>query len=230
MKATTIVRHCLLSATAMSAGLVGQAALASVFITEFMYRGLNDTNHEFIEFTNLGATAVDFTGWRYDDDSANPAAGFDLSGFGLVSSGESVIITEMSANAFRDAWGLSSEVKILGGYGNNLGRADEINLFDGAGNLVDRLTYGDQAIPGTIRTDARGGSPIDFYALGANDISRWRLAQVGDDMGSYMSALGEVGNPGTTPFAPVPLPAAAWLLISGLVGVAGISRRQSVAA
>ncbi|HKU15430.1 MAG TPA: lamin tail domain-containing protein [Steroidobacteraceae bacterium] len=222
MTIRSIVRRALLPAATLAVALAAQSASADVYITEFMYRGLGDAPHEFIEFTNLGASAVDFSGWSFDDDSRQPGV-FDLSSFGLVGSGESVIITEMSADAFRDAWGLSADVKVLGGYTNNLGRADEINLFNGS-QLVDRLNYGDQIFPGSPRTDARSASAADFFALGANDINSWQLASNGDSHGSYTSLLGEVGNPGSTPFAPVPLPAAAWLLLSGLGGLAGVSR------
>ncbi|MBX3362942.1 MAG: lamin tail domain-containing protein [Phycisphaeraceae bacterium] len=106
----------------------GAAAIASadIRITEWMYDG---TGGEFVELTNVGAAPIDLTGWSYDDDSRLPGV-FDLSGFGTVAPGESVIFTEVSADAFRTNWGLSASVKVLGGYTNNLGRADEINIYD----------------------------------------------------------------------------------------------------
>ncbi len=67
-------------------------ASAQVYITEWMYNGNGGTG-EYIEFTNLGATAVDFSGWSFDDDSRN-AGTVSLSAFGLVNPGESVILTE----------------------------------------------------------------------------------------------------------------------------------------
>ena len=39
-------------------------AQAQVQITEWLYN-----TSEFIEFTNLGKTAVSFAGWSFDDDS-----------------------------------------------------------------------------------------------------------------------------------------------------------------
>jgi hypothetical protein len=35
---------------------------------------------------------------------------------------------------------------------------DEINIYDTSISLVDRLTYGDENIPGSIRTDVQSGS------------------------------------------------------------------------
>jgi hypothetical protein len=93
--------------------------------------------------------------------------------------------------------------------------------------LVDRLAYGDQNIPGTIRTQTRSGHAVNQAALGANDATQWVLSSVGDIEGSY-SVGGIIASPGHTSFAPaVPVPAAAWLFGSALVGIAGLSRRKA---
>ncbi len=200
-------------------------ASPAVSITEWMYSG---SGGEFIEFTNTSNTSIDFTGWSYDDDSRT-AGVFDLSGFGTVAAGESVVITESSAAAFRAAWNLASSVKVLGGYTNNIGRADEINLYDSGANPVDTLAYDDKNIAGTIRTQGASGNPISLDALGANNSALWKLATIGDEYGSNASTNGDIGNPGINPFAasPVPVPGAAWLLGSALVSLAGLRRRQA---
>ena len=55
--------------------------------------------------------------------------------------GESVIGTEADAASFRTYWNLPASVKVIGyGSKDNLGRSDEINVYDGANALVDRLT------------------------------------------------------------------------------------------
>ncbi len=206
----------LLAAVVLSAGLVN-AASANVYITEWMYSG-----DEFIEFTNLGAGAVDFTGWSYDDDSRT-AGTVSLSSFGTVAAGESVILSESAAADFRAAWGLSASVKVIGGNSVNLGRNDEINLYDEAGDLVDRLTYGDQSFVGTIRTQNASGIPASLAALGANSVSQWQLSVAGDAAGSYLSTSGYIANPGV---APVPEPESFAMLLAGLGLLGCIARRR----
>lgn len=204
-------------------------AMAQVQITEWMYSG---NSGEYVEFTNLGNSAVNFSGWVYDDDSRFStvvAGGFSLSALGLVQPGESVLITESDATVFRTNWHLPSSVKVLGGYTNNLGRADEINLFDGSGVLVDRLTYGDTVLPGTIRTQTAGGTPVSLAALTSQTVQagQWVLSATTDVYGSTAANTGDVGNPGLFTLAPVPEPETYALMLAGLGLIGAIARRRS---
>lgn len=165
--------------------------LPTIRITEYAYQGANG---EFIEFTNVGAHPVDMSGWSYDDDS-RIAGTVPLSGFGIVQAGESVILAEVSASAFRTAWNLCENVKVIGNLTTNLGRNDEINLYDSEGNLHDRLTYGDQTFPGSIRTQNISGW-VNDAGLGNNDAYAWTLSSIGDIEDSYTSTGGDIGNPG----------------------------------
>lgn len=159
-------------------------------ITEYMYDGVDG---EFIEFTNVGAVPINMTGWSFDDADRVPGA-VNLSAFGTVKPGESVILTQSTAAAFRTSWNLCSNVKVIGGNTNNLGRADEINLYDGSNNLIDRFTYNDQTLGGPRTQNASGW--VSAAGLGNNIATQWSLSIVADAEGSYAAAGGNIGNPG----------------------------------
>ena len=225
--------------------LIGAAMLASGFpqgasavpvtgikITEWMYNSnaaSTTTGGEFVELTNFGSSPINMSGWSFDDNSRAPGSE-SLSAFGTIGVGQSVILTEMSAANFRSVWGLASSVKIVGGITNNLGRSDEINIYDASNALVDQLTYNDQG-SGTVkgpRTSGASAVPQSLAYVGANDASHWVLSSVGDVNGSWKTAAGDIGNPGYSSLAPVPEPGTYAMLLAGL-GLVGFAarRRQS---
>lgn len=183
-------------------------------ITEWMYNG---TDGEFIEFTNVGGSAIDMTGWSFDDNSRT-AGSFSLSGFGMVAAGNSVILCEPTAATFIASWGLSG-VSVIGENTNNLGRTDEINLYNAGNGLVDRLTYDDTTGLGPRTNNVSGNIPL--AALGTNNANAVVLSTLGDGFGSHAGTTGNVANPGV--YAPVPEPATIAAL--GL-GVAAMIRRR----
>ncbi|MEA5581875.1 lamin tail domain-containing protein [Nodularia harveyana UHCC-0300] len=175
----------------------------AIRITEYQDGG---NGSEFFEITNIGDTEVDLTGWSYDDESRIPGT-VSLSAFGIVGAGESVIVTENNADSFRTDWGLSSSVKIIGELTVNLGREDEINIFDSSNQLIDSFSYGDTTkFPGTSR--ANGVSAWTASAnLGNNDATQWTLSTLGDGLNSFNSLSGGLGNPGSYSSAAVLSPA-----------------------
>jgi predicted extracellular nuclease len=187
-------------------------AMATMQITEWMYKGAKaytntagkSVEGEFIEFTNLGSTAIDMTGWSFDDDSAI-AGTVSLGAFGIVAAGESVILTEASASSFRTAWGLNSSVKIIGDLTTNLGKVDGINLYNSANTLVDSLNYPD-ADPKTVNKSCTIPS-ADLALTTAS--SSWALA-LDDDIFGSVSKSGDVANPGY--YYAVPEPATLFIL------------------
>ncbi len=162
-----------------------------VQITEWLYSG---TDGEFIEFTNTGDTAVDMTGWSFSDKSEVPGV-IDLSGFGTVEPGESVILTEAEASVFASAWNLGG-TKIIGGLTENLDRNDQINLYNADGLLEDHLVYGDSDYPGTPRARyASCNIPDADYDLTMAQVD-WKLATERDSFGSQVSTGGDIASPG----------------------------------
>lgn len=190
-------------------------AMATMRITEWAYKG---DDGEFIEFTNIGNDPIDMGGWSFSDDRRTPGT-TPLSEFGIVQPGASVILAQDTAATFRSNWSLSEAIKVIGENEANLGRNDEINLYDAGDLLIDRLTYGDEDFPGSIRTDDESGNPATPAALGVNDVYQWVLASEGDAFGSYAGAHGGVGNPGT--YVPEPT-SLVLMVVAGL----GLVRRR----
>ena len=189
----------------LSAGAVAVAAHAQVRITEWAYQG---NSGEYIEITNTGPNPISLDTYSFDDSSRVPGS-MMLSG--TLAPGASAIICDILAAEFRANWNIPEGVLIIGGNTNNLGRADEINIFDGL-NLIDRLTYDDQSLGGPRTQNVSGVTqPANW---GANTVAAWFRSAVGDSYGSYTSAQGDIGNPGI-----VPAPGAAAVLGMGLVAV-----------
>lgn len=175
--------------------LLAVQAQAAVRITEFMYNSTTASTGEFVEFTNLGASPVDMTGWSFDD-SSHTAGSTSLSAFGTVAPGKSVILTDAVAADFIASWSLSG-VPVIGGNADNLGRSDEINLYDASNTLVDRLTFGDQTFAGTPRTNGTSAwAVVTGDGPFGNITSAWKLSTVGDAQGSVQIANSDLGNPG----------------------------------
>lgn len=184
-----------------------QVRSQSIAITEWMYNGASGAAREYVEFTNIGSSPVSINNWSFDDDSRSPGS-FQLgAGAGTVQPGESFIVTEVAASTFRTFWNLASTVKVFGSNSNNLGRADEINLYNASNQLVARLSYNDQSGQGprtqgnsgsaplaTVQTTLANGASNSSFSSVAN--ANWVLASVGDAYGSYTNTQTEVGNPG----------------------------------
>jgi hypothetical protein len=213
---------------AILVALMPSTVRAQFRITEWMYNGKGASSAgEFVELTNFGASPVDMTGWSFDDSSETPGSQ-SLSAFGAVASHESVILTDLSASDFRTDWSLPTSVKVIGGNSNNLSRADEINIYDDDNALVTQLTYDDQSIAGSPRTNNISGNPMTLAAalLTSADTTQWNLSANGDTYGSYTSAAGEIGNPGSFSFVPEPV-SFALVILGGLgFGTQVIRRRH----
>ena len=108
---------------------------------------------DWFEVTNTGATALNIAGWKVDDNSNSFAASLALNGITSIAAGESVIFMESSTPLttiplFTAAWfgGAVPAGLQLGTYsGAGIGLSasgDAVNLFNSAGTLQARVTFG----------------------------------------------------------------------------------------
>jgi predicted extracellular nuclease len=208
------------------AAVASTSASAAVSITEFMYQGTSSGNREFFEITNISTSAVSVAGWTFNDDNPNNPVAFG-NFFGTLGANESVVLTEMTADAFRTYWSLDAGVRIFSIGGNsNLGNADTINIYNStaqnASTLVDSVTY--SATTAGIsrnRPDATGAVPNSQFV---NSV----VSDIYDS--DYAGAVGasDLGNPGQYAFgaaAAVPEPGT-WAMMIGGFGFVGASMRR----
>ncbi|MHA7984379.1 lamin tail domain-containing protein [Rathayibacter sp. CAU 1779] len=174
-------------------------AASSVAITEFAYGGLIGGSSvggdgEYVEVTNVGASAVDVSGWSYGTTAAPGTV--SLSGFGTLAAGESAIITDVTPAEFRADWGLKDSVKVVNDGSTTLNNGPKtMYLFDADGSTVDSVSYASGFLSG-----GKGQSAwVDADHVGAkSDTTGWTFSTVGDEQESWTSATGSVGSPGTS--------------------------------
>jgi hypothetical protein len=216
-----VFRTALLSLLAGS-GAIGSAN-AAIVISEVDSAASGNSTYAFdwFELTNTGASAVNITGWKMDDDSNSFAAGVVLTGVSSIAAGQSVVFanstTSSALTSFVTNWfgGTAPAGFTLGTYvGSGTGlstTADAVNIFDSLGALQANVLFG----------AATSGKSFD-NAAGLNNATITQLSAVGVN-GAFAGADGRIGSPGSV--APVPVPAAIWLLGSGL-GLLGAARRR----
>jgi hypothetical protein len=213
--ALTVVISCTVSA---------QSALAAIIITEVMSQSLHGggtNNADWFEVTNNGATAVDITGWSWDDDSFQPGTAT----FGAITSiaaGQSIIVTGETVGAegdWRINWALPDSIPIVN-LGNGVpglsAAGDEIYIFDAQDIEIAHVRFGPATTGSTFYWDNQG-----------NDLG---ISQNGVD-GAYQAAFNgaagpglDVGSPGLAVIAAVPEPST--LAVLGTIGVAAVVRKR----
>ncbi len=185
---------------------------AGITVSEVHPTGSSNTTYmaDWFELTNNGTTAVDITGWRFDDSNGTFATGVNLQLFSIdaggvetpvtsIGAGQVVVFVEVAAladplvarNAFRTAWGASLPSGfLLGSYtGSGVGLSsggDDVRIFDAAGNLVTFVTFGAATSGVTFENTARLTGVIT------------ELSQNGKNNGRVSATGGEVGSPGRT--------------------------------
>lgn len=173
---------------------------ARLVITEVMVQSghsATSSDGDWWELTNTGDTAIDLSGYRWDDlpTPATPTVSF-FPAF-TIGAGESIIIlAETAANAslWKNTWGLTKtrvinrdQFTAMGGEGfSGLGvGGDEVNLYDPSGALVAHVEFG-AALTGFSKTYDREGRAV--YGLDSV-VGKHGAVRSGD-------ATPDVGSPG----------------------------------
>jgi uncharacterized protein YjiK len=177
-------------------------AHATLFISEVApwSSGNSPVAADWFEVTNSGTTAIDITGWKFDDNSDSFASAVALSGITSIAAGESVIFIETAdlaaaRAAFLSTWfggsppaGLQIGSYSGGGVSLSTG-GDHVNLFDSTGALQANVAFG---------ASPAGPFPTFDNSAGVNNATITALSIAGVH-GAIAAAndKAETGSPGT---------------------------------
>ena len=186
--------------------VVNETPVPALIISEVSPWSSSDSpfTADWFEVTNTGATTVNITGWRVDDNSNAFASSLPLTGITSIAPGESVIFLETSASNqatvianFKSTWfGANVPANLqVGSYtGSSIGLSsggDAVNLFDSTGVLRAKVTFGAAPSSGPFATFSNGAG-LDNTAIS--------LLSKKDVHGAFVAAndSNEIGSPGTT--------------------------------
>ena len=178
---------------------------------------------DWFELSNLGASPVNITGFKMDDNSDSFSLSVPMSGITSIGAGESVVFfevtgaTPLTMQGFKDWWapglGSSAQIGTYSGAGVGLSSGgDGVNIFDSTGTQIDGVAFGAATTGTTFKFDngAIGRSPTGLSQNGVN--------------GAFTSGNGDIGSPGVNP---VPEPSILALGCLGLTALVSLRRLKS---
>ena len=200
---------------------------AAVIINEIDYDQPGTDTAEFIELFNSGTSDISLDNYSVDlinGSNSSPYRSIDLSGLNINASGYFVICGDATLVANCDY-----SFTATSGWMQN-GAPDAVALYE-TGNLLDSLSYEGAIQPyqeGSVLTFADSNTDIASLSRIPNGLD-------GDDNGlDFQSGcitpgtanIAGLGDCSVSQVSAVPVPAAAWLFASGMLGMVGFARRR----
>ena len=200
---------------------------AAIVINEIDYDQPGTDTAEFIELFNSGTSDISLQDYSVDlinGSNSTPYRSIDLSGFSISASGYFVICGDASLVANCDY-----SFTATSGWMQN-GAPDAVALYQ-TSSLLDSLSYEGAIQPyqeGSVLTFADSNTDIASLSRIPNGLD-------GDDNGlDFQSGcitpgtanIAGLGDCSVSQVSAVPVPAAAWLFASGMLGMVGFARRK----
>ena len=205
------------------------ASHAAIVINEIDYDQPGTDIAEFIELFNSGTSAVPLDNYSIDLINGSTSLSYrtiDLSGFSISANGFFVMCGDASLVANCDY----SFTTTSGWFQN--GAPDAVGLYENT-NLLDSLSYEGILLPfteGEAITISDNNS--DIVSIGRSvdgmDINNNMLDFELGCITPCSANIAGSGDCSTTSVNPVPVPAAAWLFGSGIIGLVGLARRKDL--
>jgi hypothetical protein len=218
----------IIAAIAFCAATTSSRLYADILISEVMYDPQNaDTNREWVEIFNTGASAVNIGGWQFGLPALNDWANA-LPANTMLPAGDALVLTPSSATLDSD-WGSGINRLQVGNFPaltndpNSSANAATIAIRNSSAVIQDQLTYEDGS--GWPTTNGNDGNSIyllpQYLTTSLNNSGgNWRPSSQGLYGAIWRSAGGDSENhasPGTvatTVQAPFePSPDAAWSMV-----------------
>jgi predicted extracellular nuclease len=201
--------------------------LASVVINEIDYDQPGTDTAEFIELFNPGTSAVSLNNYAIELINGTNSTSYrsiDLSGFSIAANGYFVVCGDASLVA-----NCNYSFTTINSWFQN-GAPDAVALYENA-NLLDSLSY-----EGLLSGFTEG----NFLAVSDSNTEMMSISRMPNgfdsndnnldfQLGCITPGTGNISGSGdcsSASVSAVPLPAAAWLFGSGILGIAGFARRK----
>jgi hypothetical protein len=215
------------------------AQISTLRITEAMSSSGVGGTADWWEVTNYGSSAVDITGWKFDDSSFAFGTSVALNGVTSINAGESVAFLETTTldsgtvatliSSFRTFWGGSAASAQIGYYAGSgisfSSSGDGLVMFSGTGaETTPRVTFGAATTGASFYYgyDAAGDpttSPNTDAIVSAVGTLDGQIT-----FASATTLPQNIGSPGTAAVVPEPS-SAALLAIGAGAGMALVLRR-----
>ncbi len=199
----------------------------AIIINEIDYDQPGSDTAEFIELFNAGTSAVSLNNYSIDLINQNAATiyrSIDLSGFNIIANGYFVICGDAGQVA-----NCNYSFTTTSGWFQN-GKKDAVALYENT-TLLDSLSYEGLVTPFTE------GDALIAKDNNSDIVSLARISNGFDSNNNNLdfqlgcitpgsANIAGTGNCSITNISAVPIPAAAWLFGSGLIGLIGFARRK----
>jgi predicted extracellular nuclease len=213
----------------LAAGSITFNSYAAIVINEIDYDQAGTDSAEFIELFNSGTSVISLDNYSIELINGTTSSSYrtiNLSGFSIGASAHFVMCGDASLVANCDYSFTTTD-----GWMQN-GAPDAIGLYENT-SLLDSLSY-----EGVLAPFTEG----DALTISDNNTDIVSIARILDGMDSNNNAadfqlgcitpgsanIAGVGDCSTTGVSAVPVPAAAWLFGSGIIGMAGLARRREL--
>ena len=187
----------------------------AIIFSEIMFNpSSSEDDWEWVEIVNTGASAVDLSGWVFDDFNSLAQSGANISA-GTIGAGESAILynaDDLTAADFEAAWGTGLNLvgvsnwnaAALNNSGDTIGMWSSYADYDG-----DNITQANAQISFAYPNidDGAGSIYLTDLALDPTDAGNWALSADGDatPVGTTFTAAAAGGNSGADIGSPAAL-------------------------